>query len=219
MLARCRDCSALFEIGGGVVREEQRSAATRRRPPVAMPVNIRVLVDGTAASRAYRSNAQAPHVVVERRWGGPLSLTWLTALWWAGGAFLYTSAWRQGGTALVLSSVGHAAAGVLLTYVTACHFVNATRIGVADGVLSVRHGPLPWRRALAVPAADLDQLFCREDTTEDSPNTYSLHARLKSGGQIALLEGLPEADQALYVEQLLEDRLGIVDVAVAGEHT
>jgi hypothetical protein len=96
--------------------------------------------------------------------------------------------------------------------------VNSTRIAVEGGILTVRHGPLPWPGNRSLPVADLQQLFCEEVVGSKGSRSYRLNAVLKTGKKLRLVTALKEPDQALYLEQLLETRLGIVDVAVAGEY-
>ena len=43
------------------------------------------------------------------------------------------------------------------------------------------------------------------------------HLKTKDGELVKLLAGLPEAEQALFIEQAIETRLHIDDVEVAGE--
>jgi hypothetical protein len=71
-----------------------------------------------------------------------------------------------------------------------------------------------------MPVEDVAQLFCQEVPTRnrnDSSATFTVVALMKSGETVKLLSGLPSADQALYIEQAIESRLGIADVPVGGE--
>jgi hypothetical protein len=47
--------------------------------------------------------------------------------------------------------------------------------------------------------------------------TYRVNAMLTDGRKIQLMSGLPESDQALYIEQIIEDHLRIADRPVGGE--
>jgi hypothetical protein len=49
------------------------------------------------------------------------------------------------------------------------------------------------------------------------PLTYNVCAVLKGGQRVTLLSSLPEIDQALFVEQAVEEYLGIEDRPVGGE--
>lgn len=47
---------------------------------------------------------------------------------------------------------------------------------------------------------------------------YDLVAVMKSGGERPIVKSLPEPAQSLFLEQRIEERLGIVDVEVGGEY-
>lgn len=68
-----------------------------------------------------------------------------------------------------------------------------------------------------IPTEDLAQLYCDEQVGSKGSRTYSLNAMTRGSDKIVLLKALPDADQALYLEQLLERRLGLTDQSVAGE--
>lgn len=120
--------------------------------------------------------------------------------------------------------IAHVAVGVGLTYFVLAGFLNSTVIRVADGMLSVRHGPLPWRGNLDLPTDGIEQIYCQNKihkSRDDDGHTrtsmqYEVHAVI-NGQKQKLLGGLHEADHALFVEQRLERFLGIEDQGVPGE--
>lgn len=120
--------------------------------------------------------------------------------------------------------IAHVAVGVGLTYFVLAGFLNSTVLRVADGMLSVRHGPLPWRGNLDLPTDGIEQIYCQKKlhTNQDSDGhtttstRYEVHA-VVSGRKQKLLGGLQEAEHALFVEQRLEHFLRIEDRAVPGE--
>jgi hypothetical protein len=182
---------------------------------------MRVVADEPAApdGEPYRA-AVGPRVVVER--SGLLPGRWFAFFWcvfWDGCLVLwYARAFQSASFIELLFPVIHLAVGVFVTYWTICGFLNRTTISLERGTLSVRHGPLPWPGNLRIESASLDQLFCKEQVDSRGSRKYSLNALLRNGGSVALLERLSDPDHALYLEQLLETRLGIVDVAVVGEY-
>jgi hypothetical protein len=198
-----------------------------------MPRGIRVVVDETLsvaepgeAGEPYRlSAAPHPHVVLVRRWFRPMLL--FMAVWcviWDTGLISFYAAALFGrhahahATAPLWFPLLHVGVGIAVTYTTICGFVNTTRIAIENGALSVRHGPLPWPGNRDVAIASIAQLFCREHVGSKGSRRYSVNALLKQGTTTTLLKGLTDAEQALYVEQLVEKRLGIVDAPVAGEY-
>jgi hypothetical protein len=135
--------------------------------------------------------------------------------------FWYVQAARSGNAVGLLFPILHAAAGFYLTYGAIAGLFNRTVIAASKDKLSIRHGPIPWPGNRDIPTADLKQLFCEEVITrgKNGPSaTYHLAAMLDDGKKIRLIKSLPEPDQALYLEQALESRLGIVDVEMEGEY-
>jgi hypothetical protein len=105
-------------------------------------------------------------------------------------------------------------------YGTIAAFVNRTTIAVRGDLLSIRHGPLPWGRNEEVAVGDIAQLYTEEEISRGKrgpDRTYHLYALLRSGERIRLLETLPQPEQALWLEQRIEDHLGIADAPVPGE--
>jgi hypothetical protein len=121
---------------------------------------------------------------------------------------------------MLLFPLLHVAAGIGLAYFTACLFVNRTVIDVSPREIRVQVGPLPWRGNLAVPPAQVAQIY-REEIVRHTKNgrsvSYHLSVATKDGRKLKLLSGVPSADQALYLEQEIERHLGIRDQPVTGE--
>jgi hypothetical protein len=232
MLAKCDSCNAVFDISAQMPRPEGAAPAARARRLVGMPRGIRVVVDETVApggpaqtGEPYRLNAAAqPHVVLVRSWFRPVLLfIAVGCVFWDGFLILaYATALSAKGAhahaAPLLFPLIHVGVGVAFTYTTICGFVNTTRIAIENGALSVRHGPLPWPGNREVAIANIAQLFCREHVGSKGARTYSVNALLKEGTTSPVVKGLNDAEQALYIEQIVEKRLGIVDAPVAGEY-
>ena len=168
------------------------------------------------------------------RWFGPqfAFLVFFCVAWNAFLYFWYAKAiagvdWAQGLGALeghrlmmILFPIAHVAVGVGLTYYTLCGFVNRTIVEVAGRVITISHGPLPWRGNRTIPGSDVQQLY-REEITRRTKNgtstSYQLSAVQKDNRKLKLLSGLGGADLALFLEQEIERALGIRDQAVTGE--
>jgi hypothetical protein len=226
LLAKCATCNAVFDISRLVPRPAGGAPGVRTRRPVEMPKRIRILTDDLVpATDAYRASASpTTHFVVERGWFTP-SLIFLVFFCciWDGFLFIWYGSLVQhglhgGGIVAFVFPIFHVTAGAVVTYTTVCGFVNRTRISIESGNLVVRHGPLPWPGNRTIPTEDLTQLYCEENIGSKGSRSYSLNAMTKSSTKkISLLASLPDAEQVLYLEQLLEQRLGLVDVPVAGE--
>ena len=88
-----------------------------------------------------------------------------------------------------------------------------------DGI-RVDPGPLPWFGSRVIPRAAVEQLWVavRESAAEGSRQTYyELRARTPRG-DVELVTDIESAQAALYLEKVIEDHLGVVDVPVLGQH-
>jgi hypothetical protein len=96
--------------------------------------------------------------------------------------------------------------------------VNSTIITVARGQINVRHSPLPWL-SHALDAGSIAQLYVDRRPVAQKRFDYNLRAQLHDDDQvILLLRSLKESMVALYLEQVLEGHLHIVDREVQGEY-
>jgi hypothetical protein len=109
-----------------------------------------------------------------------------------------------------------AALAVLFAYAAAAYLVNRTVFEIYDGRLTVCHGPLPWVGARSLERGQIEQLCCRLFRSRYG-TYYRLSAITVDGRQVRLLNDIGTRDQALYLEQQIEQRLGIVDRPVPGE--
>ncbi len=115
----------------------------------------------------------------------------------------------------------HATVGIVIAYITLAMFINDTTLTVQNNQLSIRHAPLPWWGNQSVRTDELEQLYCREHVSHTKNGTtysYELHAILRTGKQLKLLSGLDDPEKVFFVEQCVEDHLGITDRAVPGEY-
>jgi len=100
---------------------------------------------------------------------------------------------------------------------------NRTDVEVRRGLLTIAHRPLPWRGNKSLPGDSLAQLYVEKvvsafvDSSDEHIVTYNLMALDHEGHKVTLLTGVEDAQEALYLEQLLERWLCIRDVPVDGE--
>jgi len=117
----------------------------------------------------------------------------------------------------------HVAVGVGMLYYTICLFVNRTDISLENGTLEVRHGPLPWRGNRKLSQTAIAQLFVAKRLSYSRKNGTSEHFDLMvlDPEQIItpLLKDMPTLEHAKYVEQWVEQKLGIRNRSVEGEVT
>jgi hypothetical protein len=83
----------------------------------------------------------------------------------------------------------------------------------------VRHAPLPWLGSGTITG--IRQLFSKERVHRSRHGyrsySYQLHALLVGGKQRKVVSGLDEAPQVLWLEQAIEEHMGITDRPVGGE--
>jgi hypothetical protein len=215
--ARCRICGAAVEVEN--VRAEAGEKPKSRH--VAAPVNFQVEVYGGALQIAYQWLDAFIYVVA------------LVLLVWADlmliGFFLLWLPSLALPAGLILVGVG----AVLLYRIVAGH-LNRTIVTAGGGSLVIWHGPLPWLRGRLIDAGHIDQLYVkREGQPQDrkrtigfgrgylgkvSSNThdYQLRAIFRNGEDVRLLGRLGTLQEALFLEQAVEEHLGIVDRPVEG---
>jgi hypothetical protein len=211
-MARCRQCNEVFGFGELLPNTRGPAFAGRALPraEVSLP-------------KGYVLSEDAGRFQLTHRWFSPKAFFFVFfSLFWNGIVSVFVTAIVSGQLPLpVLAFLSlHIAVGLGMAYFTLCMFVNRTVVEIDGDRLRVQHRPLPWPGARDLPVADLAQLFCREKVTHGKNGTsvtYELHASLRSGGVIKLLSGLDVPEQALFVEQQLEGRLGIRDEPVEGE--
>jgi hypothetical protein len=211
-IARCPSCNLVFDARAG-------SANERRR--IAMPKAITVASDTqrlTITWKWYRPMflAMAAWTVL---WASLMAMT--IACMVAGGGFdKHHHVMAPIALSLALERTWPPiAGGFIVMYIWLAGALNRTTITVAHGVLSVRHGPIPWWGACDVATKDIQYVRSkwRNRLSKGAPKIkYWVFARLSNGGSAILLNGLHDADQALFIEQEIDARLKIADARGAG---
>lgn len=192
-----------------------RPRAPRQRPEVPRGLRFRSPERRAASPGTYRSaatEAESPVVVLVERppFGarhitfGLMGLGWL-AMWW----FAYD--WEVLGS--VVFNLPIVAAGAL-SYWFVADLLNTTTLHISDGVLRVRHGPLPWfgNRATA-RLSDLEQLYTRCELRDPLPRRerWAVYAETGDGERLRLVTGLHDMLQAEFIEWAVESCAGIAD--------
>ena len=123
------------------------------------------------------------------------------------------------GIIMFIFPIGHVAVGVSLTYGVIAGFLNRTTVEVSASELSVKHGPVCWKGNQRLAASEISQIYCkvskRAVRAEGSPAMApTLYAKLHNDRRIKLLAKAGELETQLYLEQRLEERLGIRDAAM-----
>lgn len=199
-LATCTRCGRLTDLRrapGAPVPLPPGPAKPRARPPVPLPVGMSL-------------TTMPDRLVIRRRWLRTKHWFLLFIIGGAGAYVLYL--WTALGPSVGLI------VGTLFVlswnYILAAMFLNTTEIAASRDGVSVKHGPLPspFARDTAVARGQIEQLCAASNGA-----AFAVEARLTSGPPLRLVAPLVSADQALFVEQTLEQALGLADLAVDGE--
>lgn len=218
VLAQCRSCGRVFDFGGQIAPLAVPHPLARERHDIPCPPEI-----------SFESGE-------EGLW---FRVPWLsTELWWRMVAAAVFGLFAAG---TLLNVVGSTALGRFLLvwvlvfsplvlgllgglYLACVHILNQSEIRVDAQRIRVRSGPLPWAADREVAVQALDQLFCKADRRLSlganhycQNMSYSLVARRSDGRELALLTGLLDPDHVWFVEQRIEEYLGIEDRHIRGE--
>ncbi len=201
--ARCQHCNALFALPSAARPEIGR-------PAVAMPKSFRFERSGDA-------------IRLTRRWFGPMAFVMLFfAILWNGfllvwhGIALSQGLWFMSAFGLI-----HTAVGLFLIYYVLALFLNSTALHLSPEILKIETGPLPWKGNKSLPAAEVEQIYCREKISRNrngSSTTYNVEAVLRGNRRETLVTGLGDPDHARFIEQQIERHLHLADTRVAGEY-
>jgi hypothetical protein len=203
-IARCLACGEVFnftaQVGGGAPG----------KAPVAMP-------------KSFSLSQEMADLVITRRWFSAkyIFLAVFCCLWNGFLVFMGSKMLEQSGQLVALTPLSiHGLVGVIIAYIAVAGFVNSSTFRINAQVVSVRHGPLPWAGARDVPVSQIDQLYCTEvisRTRNGTSVTYSVIVRTHDEKKIVLVSNLDTVNDARYLEQQIEARLGIADQAVGEE--
>ena len=108
-----------------------------------------------------------------------------------------------------------------VVYYSLAKLMNTTHISVDHNQIKIQHGPMPLLRNLTINREDLSQLYVTKHQKSHRyylySTSYQVNAILKNDHVIKLVGGLYEAEQGRFIEQKIEQFLGITDIAVEGE--
>lgn len=224
IVAKCRPCGVVFNF-----EEQLALPKAAAKPPitrVALPPGIDLQLSERAAiapASPYRAGLRATRdLTLTRRWfnASAISLLLFSVGWFSFLGFWYTTAFKDDAPWIFfVFPLLHVAAGFLVAHRALAGLLNTTTIRIADGRLTVHHGPIPTWGNRDIALSDLRQLYTVTKTSSKSADTYELHAITAVGPTVELMSGLTEMQQALYVERTIEDHLGIEDDPAANQRT
>jgi len=115
----------------------------------------------------------------------------------------------------------HVIAGIGVGYSAIAFLLNTSYIYTDKSRMEIRHRPIPWRGNKVLEASQLGQLYVKETIHRNKNSTsksYDVRAKTYSGGDIKILSGLQNSQQAIFIEQQLEKYLDIENMRVRGEY-
>lgn len=225
-IVSCRHCGAIFDLTRKGERSFPETSPAAASPPAPGPEEITDRAPAALPESFDVQRGTGDRLRVRWRWFRPVAL-FLVFFCVAWDGFLvtwYSIGFAADGAVPLLFFVfplAHVAVGVGLTYWTAAMLVNRTTVSVTHSELKVSHGPLPWFPSPRIPVNDLEQLYV-ERVVRHNKNTTTVRfkvmavTRTHRGRQ--LIRGLEQLNQALWLEQEIEEVLGIRDRPVAAEH-
>jgi predicted Zn finger-like uncharacterized protein len=114
----------------------------------------------------------------------------------------------------------HAWIGFGALYYALTGLFNSSTITVNPGLLAIKHGPLPFRLNQQVEPATLKQLYTKQKIHRQKNSvrySYEIRFLTHNGQDRVLLKDFDKAEEAVYLERVIEHFLGIKDITVAGE--
>jgi len=207
-IAKCDACGEVFNCASQLNALAGTSPAAARED-VPLPKGIRLF--------------RQPHGLrIVRRWFGPkfIFLIVFCAVWDSFMFVWFGIAISQKQWAMAAFGTIHGLVGVGLTYYLIAGLVNSTTITVLNGLLKIVHGParVPGNREIKADA--LRQLYTRQVVHQNKNGvsiSYELRAKTADGRDEKLLGSLDKQEQSLFIEQQIEEFLGIVDRPIRGE--
>lgn len=169
-----------------------------------------------AQPRGIRIEAGASMLRIEQRWyyHGLLPIALACAFWSYCQYEIIVSALVENHPLTSLIAFAPLPFTGIFVYCVLAGLLNASYIEIHPERLAARHGPLPWPGGLGLPAAEVIQLYCKRYTHHGKRthhHHYEVRVQLKDGADRKLLGGLQTAEQALYIEQEIERRLGLAN--------
>ncbi|MGL1921446.1 MAG: hypothetical protein OCD03_10525 [Hyphomicrobiales bacterium] len=108
---------------------------------------------------------------------------------------------------------------LFLIYACAASWLNKTDIFVSQSLMEVRIGPLPWRGNLKATTEQIEQFYIVKKITKNK-NTTKIRFTVMFKAierERALIKGIEIFENAKFIEQKIEQYLGIENIAVENE--
>ena len=208
-IAKCTQCNAVFSFA------DRFPIASPAKPTIDQPEKIQIT----------RSTNE---LAIVRKWFGPIffflaffSLFWNGIVWTVALGAIFSGNYFM----LVFMSL-HLIVGLGILYLTVALLANSTEIRVDRRYLSVKSSPLPFPKNIpfpvpgncTMPVGRIEQIYCKEKFFGRGSASYELYAIDDRNQRQKIIKGIPNAEEAAFLEQEIERFLGIQDRPVRGEY-
>lgn len=154
---------------------------------------------------------------IQKKWMGQSTLIiGLLCLAWAA-VFVRTykiiaQGINSGDVPLIMLAILFAAGAVLLGYFLVANWLNKTDIFVNKQLIEIKISPVPWRGNMRLNAAKIEEFSVEKHVAGSEKKrkvTYAVLFRQNNDKITKLVSGLENKDQALFIEQKIENYLGL----------
>jgi hypothetical protein len=212
MFAKCASCDSVFSFQETVKPNDNDDAFSRSKTfAEPLPLPKRITLEKTGSQ-----------LIIKRRWFSlsNVFLTFFVVFWDTFMIVWFSISIATGAWPMAAFGSLHAGVGIWLTYRVLANYLNTTEVVVDNRQVSVRHYPLPWPGNKVIPASTIEQLYCKSVIHRGKNSvsySYEVHTILSDKTHTKFIGGLEESEQALYIEQEIEDFLRIENTPVRGE--
>ena len=103
-----------------------------------------------------------------------------------------------------------------LIYLGLIEVFNKTQIHVTNKYIQIQHKPFPWFGNKVIYVENISQLYCKRLSFKNNVE-FGVYVQQKVGRDIKLFASFRTSEQALLVEQEIENFLKIENIQVTGE--
>lgn len=207
----CAICGSRIEVKGDPPSESDRPPASQL---IKAPKELQVEQDGSR----LRITVRRPELYYCRTIALAFSIAWFLMIG-AGWVFLLADALNALGAWEVLGALA-GGLGLLLFYGFLVGILNRKVVIATPNRLKVRQQPLPWVGTRTVAKDRMNQVFVKSRWHRTRHRiryrSYQLRVVLRNNREIVLLRRLGSLQEALYIEQAIEQHFGLIDQPVAG---
>ena len=208
LVAKCPDCQSVFSFA------KDKDYILKERSKINVPDDIEIW-------------KQANGLRISYKWNDPVKqILWLEIAFWilifVLGIFMLNSGNSASYSAVeVLVFVIF---GCILAYLLVSIFINHTQIDISQSQVSIQNKPLITPFSLfnkQYRNEDIEQVYCHQYKAYPKIGkpvfAYSVTAITKDKSTHDLVRGIQDRNLALYIEQEIEEQLGISNRYVQGE--